>query len=79
MHSQTALSAVLNKQQVDPLLIPAEAAEYIGVHERTLAVWRCVGRYALPFVKVGRLVKYRKSALDAFLERRTVSASEAVE
>lgn len=51
-----------------------EAAEYIGVSPKTLEVWRCTKRHNIPFIKVGRLVKYRKSALDAFLEARTVSA-----
>ena len=55
----------------DPLLSPHEAATYLGVTLSTLSVWRCVGRYNIQFVKVGRLVKYRKSALDAFLDRRT--------
>ncbi len=72
MQSQAAVSALLNKHQSDPLLTPPEAAAYIGVTENTLSVWRCVGRYAIPYIKSGRLVKYRKSALDAFLERRTI-------
>lgn len=70
MQSQSAASLIF-RQQSDPLFTPAEAAEYIGVTENTLSVWRCVGRYNIPFIKVGRLVKYRKSALDAFLKRRT--------
>lgn len=68
---QSAISSVIKNQSTDPLLTPPEAAAYIGVTENTLSVWRCVGRYNIPFVKVGRLVKYRKSALDAFLDRRT--------
>lgn len=71
MHSRSAVSAILKYQSTDPLFTPSEAAEYIGVTENTLSVWRCVGRYDIQFIKVGRLVKYRKSALDAFLERRT--------
>jgi excisionase family DNA binding protein len=62
-----------SNQASDPLYDPAEAADYIGVKESTLSVWRCVGRYDIEYIKVGRLVKYRKSALDAFLERRTRS------
>ena len=72
MNAQTALAPILKHQSTDPLLTPPEAAAYIGVTENTLSVWRCVGRYAIPYIKSGRLVKYRKSALDAFLDRRTV-------
>ena len=72
MQSQSPVSTILKNQSTDPLLTPPEAAAYIGVTENTLSVWRCVGRYNIQFVKVGRLVKYRKSALDAFLDRRTI-------
>ena len=72
MNEKNAVSPTLTIQPTDPLLTPPEAAAYIGVTENTLCVWRCVGRYDIQFVKVGRLVKYRKSALDAFLDRRTV-------
>ena len=56
----------------DEILGNTDAAEYIGVTPRTLEVWRCTKRYQIPFIKVGRLVKYRKSALDNFLDSRTV-------
>lgn len=59
----------------DLLLTPSEAAKYLGVTVNTLSVWRCVGRYNIPYIKVGRLVKYRKSALDAFLKERTYGDS----
>lgn len=74
MQSQTAVSAIISKQSQDPLLTPQETASYLGVTEKTLAVWRCTQRYGIPFIKVGRLVKYRKSALDTFLESRTHGA-----
>lgn len=74
MQSQSAVSAIIKNQSADPLFTPKEAAEYLGVSNDTLSVWRCVGRYDIPFIKVGRLVKYRKSALDAFLDRRTHGA-----
>ncbi|WAR44286.1 helix-turn-helix domain-containing protein [Methylomonas rapida] len=59
----------------DKLLDNTEAAAYIGVTPRTLEVWRCTKRHTIPFIKVGRLVKYRKSALDAFLDSRTIGAA----
>lgn len=48
-----------------------EAADYLGVSPGTLSVWRSTGRYALPFQKVGRLVRYQLADLDAWLEKRT--------
>ncbi|MDT4331190.1 helix-turn-helix domain-containing protein [Methylomonas sp. MS20] len=58
----------------DAMLDNASAAEYLGISAGTLDVWRSTKRYAIPFIKVGRLVKYRQSALDAFLESRTHGA-----
>lgn len=46
-----------------------DAAEYLGIIERTLAVWACVKRYNLPYVKTGRLVKYRRSDLENFINQ----------
>jgi excisionase family DNA binding protein len=61
----------------DPLFSTSEAADYLGLASNTLPVWRCTGRYDIPYIKVGRLVRYRKSALDAFLQRRTQDRIEA--
>jgi len=58
----------------EQLLLPYQAAEYLGVSEQTLAEWRCVGRYNLPYVLVGRRVRYRRSDLDAWLRSRTRGA-----
>lgn len=54
------------------LLTRGQAADYLGITSSTLAVWASVKRYNLPYVKVGRLVKYRRADLDAFISRRTV-------
>lgn len=64
-------TSLLGHFSADPLYPPPEAAAYIGVTEGTLSVWRCTKRYDIPYIKVGRLVKYRKSALDAWLLSRT--------
>jgi excisionase family DNA binding protein len=58
----------------DELLPRPAAAAYIGVRPQTLAAWATLGRYDLPFVRVGRLVKYRRSHLDAWLASRTVGS-----
>ncbi|MCJ0877806.1 helix-turn-helix domain-containing protein [Pseudomonas sp. JI-2] len=48
-----------------------QAADVLCLKPTTLAVWRSTGRYNLPYLKVGRLVRYRVSDIAAFLARRT--------
>jgi excisionase family DNA binding protein len=56
-----------------PLLDADQAAAYLSVEPATLAIWRSTKRYPLRYIKVGRHVRYRKSDLDAFLDKRTVT------
>lgn len=53
------------------LLTTAEAAAALGLAAETLSNWRCHGRYALPYVRAGRLIRYRVSDLLAWLDRRS--------
>lgn len=52
------------------------AAAYLGVSTGTLANWRCSGSPAIPFIKIGRVVRYRKADLERFMQqsRRTHTA-----
>ncbi len=63
------------QQSTDSLLTPPEAAAFLGVTENTLSVWRCVGRYEIPFVKIGSLVRYKRTDLEAWIKSRTRSAN----
>lgn len=63
----------------DRLLNRKKAAEYLGVSEMTLAIWKSTNRYQVPCVKVGRLAKYRYSDLLKFVERRTVNQATDLE
>ena len=54
------------------LLTSEQAVAYLGVSPGTLEVWRCTKRYHIPFIKLGRLVRYHKSELDNFLDKRTM-------
>ena len=66
-----------NTPAARPELLDTEpAADYLGVKRHTLEVWRVTGRYNLPFVRVGRRVKYRRDHLDAFLAKRTVGVED---
>jgi excisionase family DNA binding protein len=52
-----------------------QAAEYLGVKPQTLSVWATTGRYDLPFVRVGRSVRYRLADLEQFIASRTVTST----
>lgn len=59
------------------LLSTPEAAKVLAVTPHTLEVWRTTGRHRIPYIKIGRLVRYRPADLDAWLTARTVDG-EAV-
>ena len=69
--TQNSIAAILKPQS--DLLTNEEAANYLGVAPNSLAVWRTTKRYSLPYIKVGRLVKYHQADLDIFIKSRTVS------
>jgi excisionase family DNA binding protein len=55
------------------LLTPKEAADFLRTTTSTLSVWRSTNRQRLSFVKIGGLVRYRRSVLEKFIADRTVS------
>jgi hypothetical protein len=48
------------------LLTPLQAARIVGVTPNTLEVWRNTGRRALPFVRRGANIRYRREDVIAF-------------
>ena len=58
--------------KTSPIIGNDDAANYIGVAGPTLETWRSTGRVKIPFIRIGRLVKYRISDLDNFLSKQTV-------
>ena len=57
-------------QSSKELLDARAAAAVLDVTAGTLSVWRSTGRYAIPFIKVGRNVRDRRADLTAWLETR---------
>lgn len=49
------------------LLTADQAAEYLAVRVQTLANWRTTGK-GPAFVRIGRLIRYRLSVLDSWIE-----------
>lgn len=54
---------------------PQEAAEILGVAVGTLTQWRTTRRVSLPYVKVGRHVRYKPEDVERFITARTVSGT----
>ena len=63
-----ALTAIVHAPD---LLDEKAAAELLTVTPGTLSVWRSTGRYQIPFIKVGRNVRYSRPDLIAWLASRT--------
>lgn len=75
------LAALLQRTQgIDPTFVhlsETEAADCLDLEPKTLEDWRRLG-LELPFLKIGRSVRYRLSDILAFLDRSTfVSSREA--
>lgn len=60
---------------MERLYTPKETARLLNVPVRTLERWRWE-RSNLPYVKVGRAVRYRASDLDAWLDANVVGTEE---
>jgi excisionase family DNA binding protein len=55
----------------DPLLTPEEVADYLRLTKQALADLRSSGK-GPSYTHVGRLVRYRKSEVERYLEDNTV-------
>jgi len=58
--------------QDDVLLTTKEAARLLGIKENTLAIWRNQQRYNIPYIKVGRTIRYKRKDIIDFLRRQTL-------
>lgn len=57
----------------DRLLTEKEAAEYLRIKIRQLYNWRVSG--LIPYIRIGKALRYRKSAVDHALTRFTHGAA----
>lgn len=58
--------------QLGRLLDESETATLLGTAPQTLTKWRCTKRYPLPFVRIGRLIRYRETDVLRFIQSRMV-------
>jgi predicted DNA-binding transcriptional regulator AlpA len=59
--------------KTDELLTERETAQVINLSRQTLANWRCTRQQALPYIKVGRAVRYALSDVQNFLNQRRIT------
>lgn len=59
----------------EPLMTETEMASYLRIKPRQLFNWRADG--LIPYMKIGRSVRYRKSAVDSALEKLTSALGAA--
>lgn len=60
---------------MENLLSTKDAAAYLALRPGTLATWRSQGRSPIPFVRIGRAVRYRIEDLVAFVEEQRTNKS----
>lgn len=53
---------------MEELLDPEAAARVLGI--KTITVYRWVGEQKIPYLKVGSALRFRPSALEAWLKER---------
>ena len=51
-----------------------ELAQYLGIAKGTAYIWVC--RRAIPYVKIGRLVKFDLQEIESWLKERRVKTIE---
>ena len=55
----------------DVLVTPEQASELLAIPHSSLQKWRSTGENNIPFVKIGRSVRYRTTDLKTYVERHT--------
>ena len=70
---------VLNEKPKE-LLKTAETAAILGIGKSTLDQDRLYGRLGLPFVRLGRSIRYRRSDVEAYLQNlRSFTSTSAAD
>jgi len=72
------MDVIQKTRAASKLLTPQQAGDYLGgIPPATLQAWRTHQRYPLPYVRIGRLIRYKVEDLQAFVESRTISSEAA--
>jgi hypothetical protein len=58
------------------LMTEAEVSRFLGLRPNTLAHWRLTKLQPLPFIRIGRTIRYRLEEVERFLQQRQVAEGE---
>lgn len=72
MSNSIAISVTDLLRDPERKLTESQAAIVCGIEPQTLAAWRCTRRYDLPFIRVGRAIRYRAGDVSEWLKKNTV-------
>jgi len=61
-------------QDGQDLMTREQVAKRLGIAVQTLAKWACQGKGGLPFVKLGRAVRYRPADVERFVAANVTGA-----
>lgn len=63
---------VVERHEEVTLYTTLQAAKLLKLHPKTLVNWRCgISDVELPFVRIGRAVRYRHTDLVKYMQMRT--------
>jgi hypothetical protein len=63
-------------KKLDSLLDTVQVAERLCLAPHTLEADRCERRFGIPYIKIGRSVRYREEDVVAFIEKNRIVPSE---
>lgn len=63
-----------NPNEQKTVFTVTEAANHLGLAVSTLNKWRCLGG-GPQYLKLGKAVRYRRTDLDTYLDRRNVTST----
>lgn len=61
-------------KDVQTLNTPEQEAKRLNISVRTLAKWRSLGHPNLPYIKIGRAVRYAPEKTDAYLAKHSFNS-----
>lgn len=76
-HSRHFNHSRWNDKYPDILITRNELAEMLGISRGTIDVWVSTKRVNIPFVRIGKAIRYRISDVLAYLEKNTVKTYPA--